>query len=97
MTFFDDPRNSSGSLASIVNNSPTRLSSFMGTGMGTFVASLSTLVGGAIVGLVYSWKLGLVNIVSTEDRQGLTLGGITSHTWYRNRTTQSGRCKRVKA
>lgn len=62
MAFFDEPRNSSSQLADVVNNSPNRVATFSGTAMGTFIASLSTLVGGCIVGLVYSWKLGLVNM-----------------------------------
>ncbi|EKD05540.1 hypothetical protein A1Q2_00154 [Trichosporon asahii var. asahii CBS 8904] len=62
MAFFDEPRNSASQLADVVNNSPDRVATFCGTAMGTFIASLSTLIGGCIVGLVYSWKLGLVNM-----------------------------------
>lgn len=70
MAFFDEQRNSSSQLGDIVNNSPNRVATFCGTAMGTFIASLSTLVGGCIVGLVYSWKLGLVNMAVLP----LTLG-----------------------
>lgn len=70
MEFFDEERNTSGQLTTIINTSPTRVSTFVGTAMGTFIASVSTLVGGCIVGLVYSWKLGLVNMAVLP----LTLG-----------------------
>lgn len=70
MAFFDEQRNTSGQLTNIINNSPTRVSNFVGTAMGTFIASVATLGGGCIVGLAYSWKLGLVNMAVLP----LTLG-----------------------
>lgn len=70
MPWLEEPDNDSTRLAAIVNSSPGQLSSFVGTGFGTFVTSVATLVGGACVGLAYSWKLGLVNIAVLP----LTLG-----------------------
>ncbi|KAF8574055.1 ste6-like protein [Ramaria rubella] len=60
--FFDDAKNSTGSLTSGLSENPQKVFGLAGITLGAIVQSLSCLIGGSIVGLVYSWKLALVGI-----------------------------------
>ncbi|KAF8580728.1 multidrug resistance protein 1 [Ramaria rubella] len=59
--FFDKDRNNSGRLASGLGDNPQRVNGLAGITLG----ALSCVIGGSIVGLVYSWKLALVGIACT--------------------------------
>lgn len=62
ISFFDDSKNSTGVLTSNISALPQSVSGACGLTLGTIVQSISTLVGGCVVGLAYSWRIALVGI-----------------------------------
>ncbi|WFD29720.1 ABC-type xenobiotic transporter [Malassezia sp. CBS 17886] len=62
VSYFDEEDHSSGTLTSSLAENTQKLNSFIGVSMGTIVQSISTLIVGAIIALIYGWKLALVVI-----------------------------------
>ncbi|KIJ54732.1 hypothetical protein M422DRAFT_200639 [Sphaerobolus stellatus SS14] len=62
IAFFDEDRNSAGGLTSALSDNPEKVNGLAGITLGTIVQSLSTIIGGAIIGLIYGWKIALVGI-----------------------------------
>jgi ATP-binding cassette subfamily B (MDR/TAP) protein 1 len=60
--WFDEDKNSTGALTSSLADRPQKISGLAGVTLGTILQSLATIVGGAIIGLVYGWKLSLIGI-----------------------------------
>ncbi|KAL4080876.1 ABC transporter type 1, transmembrane domain-containing protein [Scleroderma citrinum] len=60
--FFDREENNTGVLTSKVNGDPQKVNGLAGATLGAIIQALSTLIGGAIVGLSYAWKPALVGI-----------------------------------
>ncbi|KAI6166709.1 P-loop containing nucleoside triphosphate hydrolase protein, partial [Pisolithus thermaeus] len=60
--FFDRPENNTGSLTSRVNDNPQKVEGLAGVTLGAIIQAVTTLVGGAIIGLCYAWKPALVGI-----------------------------------
>ncbi|KAF8575980.1 ste6-like protein [Ramaria rubella] len=60
--FFDDDKNSTGSLTSSLSENPQKVNGLAGVTLGAIVQALSCLIGASIIGLAYSWKLALVGI-----------------------------------
>ncbi|KAG8874984.1 GTPase-activating protein [Tulasnella sp. 331] len=60
--WFDEERNSTGGLVSVLSDNPTKISGLAGVTLGAIVQSTSTVIGGAIIGLVFGAKLAAVGI-----------------------------------
>ncbi|KAG6837188.1 hypothetical protein H0H93_013415 [Arthromyces matolae] len=60
--FFDKDDNSTGSLTANLSDNPQKVNGLAGVTLGAIVQSIGTLVAGAIIGLAFVWKLGLVAI-----------------------------------
>lgn len=65
IAFFDKDENSTGSLTSGLSDNPQKVNGLAGITLGAIVQSISTLVSGMILGLVFGWKLALVGIACT--------------------------------
>ena len=62
VSFFDEKDHSSGALTSALAENTQKINGFIGVSLGTIVQSISTLIVGAIIALIYGWKLALVVI-----------------------------------
>ncbi|KAL5482696.1 hypothetical protein ACEPAI_9290 [Sanghuangporus weigelae] len=60
--FFDQDKNSTGSLTASLSDNPQKVNGLAGVTLGAIVQSIATLIGGSIIGLIYQWKLALVGI-----------------------------------
>ncbi|KAK0503658.1 ste6-like protein [Armillaria luteobubalina] len=63
--FFDEAEHSTGSLVSSISEDPQKVNGLAGMILATLLQSLSTLVVGYIIGLSFTWKIGLVGIACT--------------------------------
>ncbi|PBK67246.1 P-loop containing nucleoside triphosphate hydrolase protein [Armillaria solidipes] len=63
--FFDEAEHSTGSLVSSLSDDPQKVNGLAGMILATLLQSLSTLVVGYIIGLSFTWKIGLVGIACT--------------------------------
>ncbi|KAG7444173.1 P-loop containing nucleoside triphosphate hydrolase protein [Guyanagaster necrorhizus] len=63
--FFDEAEHSTGSLVSSLSDDPQKVNGLAGMILATLLQSISTLVVGYIIGLSFSWKIGLVGIACT--------------------------------
>ncbi|KAJ7366944.1 P-loop containing nucleoside triphosphate hydrolase protein [Mycena albidolilacea] len=63
--FFDRDENSAGSLTSTLSDNPQKVNGLAGVTLGAIVQATSTLVAGAIIGLIIIWKIGLVGLGCT--------------------------------
>lgn len=64
VTFFDKDENSSGSLTSALAENSQRINGLVGVTLATIFQSVSTLIVGWIIALVFSWKLALPMIAT---------------------------------
>ncbi|BGP40022.1 hypothetical protein JCM10450v2_004002 [Rhodotorula kratochvilovae] len=62
IAFFDEDKNSTGTLTNAINDRATKIFGLFGQTQGVIVQNVFTLVSGAIVGLCFSWKIALVGI-----------------------------------
>lgn len=62
VAYFDEEDHSSGTLTSSLAENTLKINSFIGVSMGAIVQSIATLIIGAIIALIYGWKLALVVI-----------------------------------
>lgn len=62
IAYFDEDRNSTGSLTTGLSQNAEKISGLAGVTLGAIVQACSTVVGGSIIGLCYGWKLALVGI-----------------------------------
>ena len=62
VAFFDEQDHSSGALTSSLAENTQKINGFIGVSLGTIVQSISTLIVGAVIALIYGWKLALVVI-----------------------------------
>ena len=62
VSYFDEDGHNSGTLTSSLAENTLKINSFVGVSMGSIMQSISTLIMGAIIALVYGWKLALVVI-----------------------------------
>jgi ATP-binding cassette subfamily B (MDR/TAP) protein 1 len=62
IAYFDEEKNSTGSLTSGLSQNPEKISGLGGSTLGAMVQSFITVLGGSIIGLCYGWKLALVGI-----------------------------------
>lgn len=60
VAYFDEDGHSSGTLTSSLAENTLKVNSFVGVSMGAIAQSLSTLIIGSIISLIYGWKLALV-------------------------------------
>jgi ATP-binding cassette, subfamily B (MDR/TAP), member 1 len=60
MTFFDDPRNTTGSLVSRLSSEPTNLQDLLSANIAIILISVVNLGSCCILAVVVGWKLGLV-------------------------------------
>ncbi|RPD54666.1 P-loop containing nucleoside triphosphate hydrolase protein [Lentinus tigrinus ALCF2SS1-7] len=60
--FFDKDENNTGQLTSTLSDNPQKINGLAGITLGAIVQSISTLVIGSIIGLVFNWQIGLVGI-----------------------------------
>ncbi|KAI6010757.1 P-loop containing nucleoside triphosphate hydrolase protein [Pisolithus orientalis] len=60
--FFDRTENNTGALTSSVNDNPQKVEGLAGVTLGTIIQSITTLVGGSVVGLAYAWQPALVGM-----------------------------------
>ncbi|KAF8321282.1 P-loop containing nucleoside triphosphate hydrolase protein [Clavulina sp. PMI_390] len=63
--WFDEEHHSTGALVSNLSDSPQKVNGLAGITLGTIIQSIATIVGGAIVGCIFGWKLALVGIAIT--------------------------------
>ncbi|KAL4267597.1 GTPase-activating protein [Pleurotus pulmonarius] len=63
--FFDQEEHSTGSLTSTLSDNPQKVNGLAGITLGAIIQSISTLIGGSVVGLAFGWKLALVGIACT--------------------------------
>lgn len=62
-------QHSSGVLSTTLNSSPDAIQNLTGSTFGNFITTLATLIGGAIVALIYNWRFALVCLVSQKEGQ----------------------------
>ncbi|KAF8442930.1 P-loop containing nucleoside triphosphate hydrolase protein [Boletus edulis BED1] len=60
--YFDKDEHSTGSLTASLSENPQKVNGLAGVTLGTIVQSLTTLIGGSIIGLVFAWKPALVGM-----------------------------------
>ncbi|KAG6377083.1 P-loop containing nucleoside triphosphate hydrolase protein [Boletus reticuloceps] len=60
--YFDKDEHSTGSLTASLSENPQKINGLAGVTLGTIVQSLTTLIGGSIIGLVFAWKPALVGM-----------------------------------
>jgi ATP-binding cassette subfamily B (MDR/TAP) protein 1 len=60
MTFFDSPKNTTGSLVSRLSTEPTNLNELLSMNIGLLLINVVNLVSSCILALAFGWKLGLV-------------------------------------
>ncbi|KAI6030747.1 P-loop containing nucleoside triphosphate hydrolase protein [Pisolithus orientalis] len=60
--FFDRVENNTGTLTSRVNDYPQKVEGLAGVTLGTIIQAITTLIGGAVIGLAYAWKPALVGM-----------------------------------
>ncbi|KZT39956.1 P-loop containing nucleoside triphosphate hydrolase protein [Sistotremastrum suecicum HHB10207 ss-3] len=60
--FFDQDKNTTGALTSGLSDNPQKINGLAGITLGTIVQSITTLVGGMIIGLIFGAKLAAVGI-----------------------------------
>lgn len=63
--FFDKDENSTGSLTSNLSENPQKVNGLAGITLGAIVQSISTLVSGVIIGLIFVWKIALVSLATS--------------------------------
>ncbi|KAK7469298.1 hypothetical protein VKT23_003782 [Stygiomarasmius scandens] len=63
--FFDKDENSTGALTSELSDNPQKVNGLAGVTLGAIVQAASTLIAGTIVGLIFTWKIGLVAMACT--------------------------------
>ncbi|KAL7417152.1 ste6-like protein [Mrakia frigida] len=62
VAWFDDEKNSTGALTSSLSDYSAKIQGLAGVTLGTILQSCATVIAGAIIGLIYSWKLALIGI-----------------------------------
>jgi ATP-binding cassette subfamily B (MDR/TAP) protein 1 len=62
IAFFDEDKNSTGALTSKLADQPQKVQGLAGVTLGTIVQSISTIVTGMIIGLIYGPLLALIGI-----------------------------------
>ncbi|KAH9949128.1 P-loop containing nucleoside triphosphate hydrolase protein [Amylocystis lapponica] len=65
IAFFDKDTNTAGSLTSQLSDNPQKVSYLAGITLGGIIQSISTLAVAMVVGLIFSWQLGLVSLACT--------------------------------
>ncbi|KAI0319342.1 multidrug resistance protein 1 [Amylostereum chailletii] len=60
--YFDRDENNTGTLVSDLSDGPQKINGLAGITLGAIVQSVSTLVLGIILGLIFIWKIGLVGL-----------------------------------
>ncbi|THH18900.1 hypothetical protein EW146_g2189 [Bondarzewia mesenterica] len=60
--YFDRDENSTGTLVSNLSDGPQKINGLAGITLGAIVQSISTLIIGLILGLIFIWKVGLVGL-----------------------------------
>ncbi|WAO86381.1 Hypothetical protein NCS54_00365300 [Fusarium falciforme] len=62
--YFDEDGHSHGTLVSRVRDDPLKLEEMMGTNIAQVCIAVFNVIGGLLMALVYSWKLGLVSMAA---------------------------------
>lgn len=62
IAFFDEDKNSTGALTSKLADQPQKVQGLAGVTLGTIVQSISTIVTGMIIGLIYGPKLAAIGM-----------------------------------
>lgn len=62
ISFFDDDKNSPGTLTSRVSRDPTRVKELLGGEMALQLVAVSGILGSVIIALCFGWKLSLVGV-----------------------------------
>ncbi|KAI0050297.1 P-loop containing nucleoside triphosphate hydrolase protein [Auriscalpium vulgare] len=60
--YFDQEQHSTGSIVSNLSDGPQKINGLAGITLGAIIQSISTVILGVVLGLVYVWKLGLVGL-----------------------------------
>ncbi|KIK49186.1 hypothetical protein CY34DRAFT_797578 [Suillus luteus UH-Slu-Lm8-n1] len=60
--YFDNEKNSTGALTSSLSENPQKVNGLAGVTLGTIIQSITTILAGLIIGLVYAWKPALVGM-----------------------------------
>ncbi|KAG7440875.1 P-loop containing nucleoside triphosphate hydrolase protein [Guyanagaster necrorhizus] len=63
--YFDNDEHSTGSLVANLSDNPQKVFGLAGATLAAIVQSISTLIVGSILGLIFIWKVGLVGIAVT--------------------------------
>ncbi|KAF9533188.1 multidrug resistance protein 1 [Crepidotus variabilis] len=63
--FFDEEKNSTGSLTSSLSDNPQKVNGLAGITLGAIVQSIATVIAGSTLGLVFIWRVGLVGMACT--------------------------------
>ncbi|BGP31976.1 hypothetical protein JCM10296v2_003755 [Rhodotorula toruloides] len=62
IAYFDRDENSTGKLTNQISDLATKIFGLFGVTQGVIIQSVFTLISGAIIGLIYSWRVALVGI-----------------------------------
>jgi ATP-binding cassette subfamily B (MDR/TAP) protein 1 len=62
--YFDRDENNTGALVSNLSDGPQKVNGLAGVTLGAIVQSISTLILGVVLGLIFIWKVGLVGLAS---------------------------------
>ncbi|KAG1908571.1 P-loop containing nucleoside triphosphate hydrolase protein [Suillus fuscotomentosus] len=60
--YFDNDKNSTGTLTSNLSENPQRINGLAGITLGTIIQSIATLVVGLVIGFAYAWKAAIVGM-----------------------------------
>jgi len=60
--YFDKDEHSTGALTANLSDNPQKVNGLAGITLGTIIQSISTLITGSVIGLIFIWKLALVGI-----------------------------------
>ncbi|KAG8940248.1 GTPase-activating protein [Tulasnella sp. 424] len=63
--WFDEDRHSSGRLVSLLSDNPAKISGLAGLTLAAIIQSITTVIGGAVIGFVFAPKLGAVGLACT--------------------------------
>ncbi|KAG9014674.1 GTPase-activating protein [Tulasnella sp. 427] len=63
--WFDEERHSSGRLVSLLSDNPAKISGLAGLTLSAIIQSVTTVIGGAVLGFVFAPKLGAVGLACT--------------------------------
>lgn len=67
VAYFDLDNHSTGSLVASIADWAQKINALYGVTLGVILQSIVTLIAGMIIGIIYSWKIGLVGTACIRE------------------------------